>query len=199
MKRREVHTPLSEATILTLRAGDQISLYGRIYTARDAAHQRLIKALHKPSSGQAHPEPYNVPLPLAGQVIYYMGPAPARPGAVIGPAGPTTSGRMDPYTLPLLERGVAGLIGKGVRSAEVKQALIRHRAVYFGAVGGAAALLARQIRSSRVIAYEDLGPEAIRELEVEGFPLFVINDCHGGDAYEAARDAYRRPEECNQS
>jgi fumarate hydratase subunit beta len=127
-------------------------------------------------------------------VIYYVGPAPAKGGAVIGPAGPTTSGRMDPYTLPLLELGLTGLIGKGHRSEEVKQGLIRHTAVYFGAVGGAAALLARQIRSSRIIAYPELMSEAVRELEVEEFPLFVINDCHGGDAYQAARDAYRDAE-----
>ena len=179
---RTVQAPLDEATVLSLRAGEQILLTGRIYTARDAAHQRLFEAMNRG-------EP--LPLPLAGQVIYYVGPAPAKEGAVIGPAGPTTSGRMDPYTLPLLERGVAGLIGKGSRSEEVKRALVRHGAVYFSAVGGAAALLARQIRSSRVIAYDDLMSEAIRELEVEEFPLFVINDCHGGDAYQAARNAYR--------
>lgn len=179
---RTVQAPLDEATVRSLRAGDQIRLTGRIYTARDAAHQRLFEAMQRG-------EP--LPLPLAGQVIYYVGPAPAKSGAVIGPAGPTTSGRMDPYTLPLLERGVAGLIGKGSRSEEVKRALIRHTAVYFAAVGGAAALLARQIHSSRVIAYADLMSEAVRELEVEEFPLFVINDCHGGDAYETARDAYR--------
>ncbi len=182
MSQRTIRAPLDDATVLSLRAGEQVLLTGRIYTARDAAHQRLFEALQRGAS---------LPLPLAGQVIYYVGPAPARSGAVIGPAGPTTSGRMDPYTLPLLERGVAGLIGKGIRSAEVKQALIRHTAVYFGAVGGAAALLARQIRSSRLLAYADLGSEAIRVLEVEEFPLFVINDCHGGDAYEAAKAAYR--------
>ena len=180
---RTVQAPLDDATVQSLRAGEQIVLTGRIYTARDAAHQRLFDAMLRGEE---------LPLPLSGQVIYYVGPAPAKQGAVIGPAGPTTSGRMDPYTLPLLERGVAGLIGKGNRSEEIKQALVRHRAVYFGAVGGAAAVLARQIRSSRILAYPDLLSEAIRELEVEEFPLFVINDCHGGDAYQAARDVYRR-------
>ena len=180
---RTVQAPLDDATVQSLRAGEQVVLTGRIYTARDAAHQRLFDAMLRGEE---------LPLPLSGQVIYYVGPAPAKQGAVIGPAGPTTSGRMDPYTLPLLERGVAGLIGKGNRSEEIKQALVRHRAVYFGAVGGAAAVLARQIRSSRILAYPDLMSEAIRELEVEEFPLFVINDCHGGDAYQAARDVYRR-------
>ena len=180
---RTVQAPLDDAAVQSLRAGEQIVLTGRIYTARDAAHQRLFDAMLRGEE---------LPLPLSGQVIYYVGPAPAKQGAVIGPAGPTTSGRMDPYTLPLLERGVAGLIGKGNRSEEIKQALVRHRAVYFGAVGGAAAVLARQIRSSRILAYPDLMSEAIRELEVEEFPLFVINDCHGGDAYQAARDVYRR-------
>ena len=180
---RTVQAPLDDAAVQSLRAGEKIVLTGRIYTARDAAHQRLFDAMLRGEE---------LPLPLSGQVIYYVGPAPAKQGAVIGPAGPTTSGRMDPYTLPLLERGVAGLIGKGNRSEEIKQALVRHRAVYFGAVGGAAAVLARQIRSSRILAYPDLMSEAIRELEVEEFPLFVINDCHGGDAYQAARDVYRR-------
>ena len=180
---RTVQAPLDDATVQSLRAGEKVVLTGRIYTARDAAHQRLFDAMLRGEE---------LPLPLSGQVIYYVGPAPAKQGAVIGPAGPTTSGRMDPYTLPLLERGVAGLIGKGNRSEEIKQALVRHKAVYFGAVGGAAAVLARQIRSSRILAYPDLMSEAIRELEVEEFPLFVINDCHGGDAYQAARDVYRR-------
>lgn len=179
---RTVQAPLDEATVKSLRAGERVVMTGKIYAARDAAHKRLVAAMRR---GEA------LPLPLAGQVIYYVGPAPAKPGSVIGPAGPTTSGRMDPYTLPLLERGVAGLIGKGSRSDAVKEALVRHRAVYFGAVGGASALLARQIRSSRILAYPDLLSEAVRELEVEAFPLIVINDCQGGDAYLAAREAYR--------
>ncbi len=179
---RTVQAPLDEATVRSLRAGERVVMTGTIYAARDAAHKRLVAAMQ---------EGEELPLPLSGQVIYYVGPAPAKPGAVIGPAGPTTSGRMDPYTLPLLERGVAGLIGKGSRSEEVKQALVQHGAVYFGAVGGASALLARQIRSSRLLAYPDLLSEAVRELEVEEFPMIVINDCHGGDAYQAAREVYR--------
>lgn len=179
---RTVQAPLDESTVRSLRAGEQVRLSGTIYTARDAAHQRLVEAMKRGEE---------LPLPLARQVIYYVGPAPAKPGATIGPAGPTTSGRMDPFTLPLLERGVAGLIGKGSRSEEIKRALVRHTSVYFSAIGGAAALLARQIRRSRVIAYADLLSEAIRELDVHEFPLFVINDCHGGDAYQAAREAYR--------
>ncbi len=178
-----VEAPLSHDAVQALRAGDQVALTGRIYTARDAAHKRLVEAMQRGEE---------LPLPLAGQVIYYVGPAPAKPGAVIGPAGPTTSVRMDPYTLPLLERGVTGFIGKGSRSEEIKHALVRHNAVYFGAIGGASALLARQIHSSRILAYHDLMSEAIRELEVEEFPLIVINDCHGGDAYLAAREDYRR-------
>ncbi len=178
-----VEAPLSDTAVQALRAGDRVALTGTIYTARDAAHKRLVEAMQRGEE---------LPLPLAGQVIYYVGPAPAKPGAVIGPAGPTTSVRMDPYTLPLLERGVNGFIGKGSRSEEVKHALVRHNAVYFGAIGGASALLARHIRSSRILAYHDLMSEAIRELEVEEFPLIVINDCHGGDAYLAAREDYRR-------
>jgi fumarate hydratase subunit beta len=158
-----------------------VSLSGVIYTARDAAHRRLIEALER-----AEPPPF----PLSGQVIYYVGPAPAREGHIIGPAGPTTSGRMDPYTLPLLIKGVRGFIGKGYRSAEIKQALVEHQAVYMAAVGGAAALLARHIKASRIVAYPDLGTEAIRRLEVEEFPVIVVNDCHGGDAYESGRAAF---------
>jgi fumarate hydratase subunit beta len=161
-----------------------VRLDGLLYTARDAAHKRLIAALER-----GEPPPF----PTQDQVIYYVGPAPAKEGQVIGPAGPTTSGRMDPYTLPLLALGVRGFIGKGYRSAEIKQALTHHQAVYMAAVGGAAALLAQYIVDSRVVAFPDLGPEAIRELIVEDFPVIVVNDCHGGDAYEAGRAQYARP------
>ena len=173
--------PLDEATAVALRAGDLVRLDGLLYTARDAAHQRLIAALERGEGS---------PIPLADQVIYYVGPAPAREGQVIGAAGPTTSGRMDPYTLPLLRSGVRGFIGKGYRSAEITAALVEHRAVYLAAVGGAAALLARHVVRNRTIAYPDLGPEAIRELIVEEFPVIVVNDCHGGDAYDAGRAQY---------
>lgn len=173
--------PLAEETAVALHAGDLLQLHGILYTARDAAHKRLIAALE-----QGYPPPF----PLANQVIYYVGPAPAKEGQVIGPAGPTTSGRMDPYTVSLLQLGVRGFIGKGYRSAEIKQALVAYKAVYMAAVGGAAALLARHITASRIIAYTDLGPEAIHELTVVDFPVVVINDCHGGDAYETGRARY---------
>lgn len=177
-------TPLTGETIASLRAGDSVLITGLLYTARDAAHKRLVETLDR---GE------DLPLDLHGHVLYYVGPAPAKPGAVIGPAGPTTSGRMDPYTRPLLQLGVKGFIGKGYRSEDVKQALVEHRAVYFAAIGGAAALLARQIRESRIVAYADLGTEAIRSLIVEDFPAIVANDCHGGDAYTAGRALYRQP------
>ncbi len=176
-------TPLTDEALAPLRAGDPVLLSGVLYGARDAAHARLVEAIRRG-------EP--LPISLAGQVIYYVGPAPAKPGWPIGPAGPTTSGRMDPYTLPLLEQGVKGFIGKGSRSPEVRQALVTHRAVYLAAVGGAAALLARQIRESRVVAYPELGPEAIRQLTVVDFPLIVVNDIHGGDAYQEGRRRYAR-------
>jgi len=178
---KQLATPFDEQTALSLTAGEMITLSGVIYTARDAAHRRLIEAFDR---GEMPP------VPLAGQVIYYVGPAPAKEGQIIGPAGPTTSGRMDPYTLPLLVRGVRGFIGKGYRSAEIKQALVDYRAVYMAAVGGAAALLARHIKSTRVVAYPDLGTEAVQRLEVEDFPVIVVNDCHGGDAYESGRAAF---------
>jgi len=183
MTEKALQTPLDETKVATLRAGDVVLLSGTVYTARDAAHRRLLAAVQ---SGQP------LPLPLDGQVIYYVGPAPAKAGQVVGPAGPTTSGRMDPYTIPLLERGLKGLIGKGYRSLEIKEALVRYRAVYLAAVGGAAALLARQITGSQTIAYPDLGPEAIRALQIVDFPLIVVNDCFGGDAYEAGRARFAK-------
>lgn len=184
MDEMDLHLPLDEATAVSLRAGQMVRLHGRLLTARDAAHKRLVATLQ-----EGNP----LPVSLANQVIYYVGPAPAKPGQVIGPAGPTTSGRMDPYTLPLLQAGVRGFIGKGYRSPEIKQALAQYRAVYMAAVGGAAALLARYITDSQVIAYEDLGTEAIRELVVADFPVIVVNDCAGGDAYEDGRAHYGAP------
>lgn len=172
---KEIKLPLTEADLSSLKAGDRVLLTGVVYTARDAAHKRMIEQ-----------EKEGVPFPvdLTGQILYYVGPTPARPGEVIGSAGPTTSGRMDSYTPRLLEKGLKGTIGKGYRSEEVKNAMIQHKAVYFGAVGGAAALIARSIKSAEVIAYEDLGTEAIRKLTIEKFPVFVINDIHGGDLYK---------------
>lgn len=167
-------TPLSETTVQSLHAGDQVRLSGALYTARDAAHQRLVALL---DLGE------ELPFDLEGQVIYYVGPSPATPGKVIGSAGPTSSYRMDPYTVPLLERGLKGMIGKGERDEEVVRAMKEHRAVYFAAVGGAGALLARCIKKSEIIAYEDLGPEAIRRLQVEDFPVIVAQDSTGGNLY----------------
>jgi fumarate hydratase subunit beta len=173
----DTKTPLDEPTIALLHAGDMILLNGVLYGARDAAHARMVEALSRN-------EP--LPFPLEGQVVYYVGPAPAKPGA----AGPTTSGRMDPYTIPLVERGVKGFVGKGSRSAEVRAAMMLHRAVYLAAVGGAAAILSRHILASRVIAYSDLGTEAIYELVVEKFPVIVVNDIYGKDAYVDGQKKY---------
>ena len=175
--------PLEPEVRRPLRAGDRVLLSGTIFAARDAAHRRMIQTLQR-----GEPLPFD---PL-GQVIYYAGPAPTPPGAPIGPVGPTTSGRMDPYTPPLLDLGLGGMIGKGRRSPEVVEALRRREGVYFGATGGAAVLLARCVRSSRVVAYEDLGPEAILELRVEGFPLVVVVDALGQDLYESGPREARR-------
>lgn len=182
MTRVQVTTPLTDEQIERLAAGDQVAVSGTILAARDAAHKRMIEALDRG-------EP--LPVDLQGQIIYYVGPAPARPGAPIGSAGPTTSGRMDRYTPRLLERGLKGMIGKGYRSPEVVEAIQRHRAVYFAAVGGSGALLARHITSAEIVAYEDLGPEAIHRLKVVDFPAIVVNDCHGNDLYQSAPRQYR--------
>jgi fumarate hydratase subunit beta len=177
-----IRAPLDERTARGLRAGDRVLLSGVVYTARDAAHRRLLDAL------EAGAEP---PIPLDGQVLYYVGPSPAPPGEVIGSAGPTTASRMDAFTPPLLARGLRGMIGKGRRSAEVREALAAHGAVYFAAVGGAAALIARHIVRADLVAYPDLGTEAIRRLEVDDLPLMVANDAHGGDLFELGRAAFR--------
>ena len=168
---------------MQLVVGDQVLLSGVIYTARDAAHKRLTETL-------AAGEP--LPFAMQGQVIYYVGPAPARPGEVTGPAGPTTSTRVDPYTPPLLAQGLKGMIGKGKRSDAVRQAIIDNHAVYFVAVGGAAALIADRIKRVDLLAYPDLGTEAIYRMEVIDFPLVVGNDVHGADLFEQGRAAYRR-------
>lgn len=170
-----LETPLTDEDLEQLQIGDNVYLSGTVYTGRDAAHERLVSLLEEGKS---------LPIDIAGQVIYYVGPAPAKPGKPIGSAGPTTSYRMDPYTPPLLEAGLKGMIGKGSRSQEVRDALAEHTAVYFGAVGGAAALISRSIKKAEVVAYEDLGTEAIRRLTVEDFPVVVVNDVHGNDLYE---------------
>jgi fumarate hydratase subunit beta len=174
-------TPLSDKDVRPLRVGDQVSLSGRVYTARDAAHKRMAASI---AAGQA------LPIPLEGQVIYYVGPAPARPGEVIGPAGPTTAGRVDLYTPQLLALGLKGMIGKGKRSAEVRRAIAEHGAVYFALVGGAAALIAEHIKQMDLIAYADLGTEAIYQLVVENLRMVVANDVVGGDLFEAGRARY---------
>ncbi|MFA6664954.1 MAG: Fe-S-containing hydro-lyase [Armatimonadota bacterium] len=179
----KIETPLSDEDARSLRAGDRIYLSGVIYTGRDAAHKRLTGLLQ---------EGRPLPIDIEGQVIYYVGPAPASAGRVIGSAGPTTSGRMDAYAPALIALGLKGMVGKGVRSDAVKDAMREYGAVYFGATGGAGALLARRIKSCRVVAYEDLGPEAIHRLEVVDFPLVVVNDSAGGDLYRDAVEIYGR-------
>ena len=181
----KIQLPLKDADLERLRAGDHVLLSGVIYTARDAAHRRMVAALEK-----GEPLPFDV----RGQVIYYVGPTPARPGRVIGSAGPTTSMRLDPYTPALLEAGLKGIIGKGGRGPAVREALKKHKAVYFLAVGGTGALLSQRIKKVDIIAYEDLGTEAVRRMEVEDFPAVVVNDVHGNDLLEAGRARYRQPE-----
>ena len=178
-----VTSPLSRDTASRLKAGDSVMLSGVIYTARDAAHKKLIEALE---AGEP------LPLDLQGITIYYMGPSPAPPGGVIGAAGPTTSGRMDRYTPRLLAAGVRAMLGKGFRSPAVKEAIQEHEAVYMAAIGGAGALISRCIRTAQVVAYPELGTEAIRRLEVEGLSAIVINDSHGGDLYIEGRARYQK-------
>ncbi len=181
---RKIALPLTDETVAGLRAGDDILLSGTMYVGRDSAHKRIVEALD-----EGRPLPFD----LAGQTIYYMGPSPAKPGQVIGSAGPTTSGRMDSYSPRLMAEGLKGMIGKGMRSPAVKEAMKQYRAVYFAAIGGAGALISKAIKSSEVIAYEELGAEAVLRLEVEDFPVIVINDIYGGDLYEEGKAAYRRP------
>ncbi len=180
---KKITTPLTDEAVSKLRIGDSVLITGKIYTARDAAHKRLFDLAQKNEA---------LPVDLKGQIIYYAGPAPAKPGYVIGPVGPTTSGRCDPYAPTLIALGLKGMIGKGIRSKDVKNAMKQHKAVYFAATGGAASLIAKNVKAVRVVAYEDLGPEAIRELEVEDFPVIVANDAHGGDLYEEGIKQYRR-------
>ncbi|MDE3094526.1 MAG: fumarate hydratase C-terminal domain-containing protein [Chloroflexota bacterium] len=174
--------PLTDEDVAQLRVGDHVKFYGTMYTSRDAAHRRIIAAI-----GEGKPLPY----PLEGQIIYYVGPSPARPGRVAGSAGPTTSMRLDPYTPPLLARGLKAIIGKGGRGSEVKKALQQHKAVYLIAIGGAGALLSKTIKQLDVIAYEDLGTESVKKLEVEGFPAIVCCDMYGGDLLLEGKEQYR--------
>ena len=179
---RKVRLPLTDEQIKDLHAGDNVLLTGVLYVARDAAHKRLVETLDK---GQP------LPFDIKGQTVYYMGPSPAKPGQVIGAAGPTTSGRMDSFSPRLMEVGLKGMIGKGNRSQAVKDAIKKNKAVYFAAIGGAGALIAGVIRKSEVVAYEELGAEAIRKLEVEDFPVTVINDIYGNDLYQEGKAKYR--------
>lgn len=178
---RRLTTPLSDADVESLHAGDRVRLSGVLLTGRDAAHKRLIDLL---DAGQP------LPVEVRGQIIYYVGPSPPRPGMVIGSAGPTTGGRMDSYAPKLMALGLKGMIGKGVRSMPVREAMRQYKCLYFGAVGGAGALLSKYIKSAEIIAYEDLGTEAIRRLVVEDFPVIVVNDAHGNDLYEEGRKQY---------
>lgn len=179
----KICTPITRDELRKLKAGDSVLINGVIHTARDAAHKRLVEMIQKGRE---------LPFDLEGQIIYYAGPAPAKPGYAVGPAGPTTSGRMDPYTVPLLERGLKGMIGKGTRSREVIEAMIKFGAVYFGAVGGAAALIAKSIKKVEMVAFEDLGPEAIHRFYVEDFPAIVIIDSEGNNLYDTEHAKYRR-------
>lgn len=180
---QRIDSPLRPDVVEGLAAGTRVLISGVIYTARDAAHKRLVETLDRGDG---------LPFDITGQTVYYVGPSPARPGQVIGAAGPTTSSRMDTYTPRLLEAGVRAMIGKGHRSAAVREAIRQHRAVYFVATGGAAALIARTVEQAEVVAYEDLGTEAIRRLVVRDFPAIVASDAHGGDLFEEGRAVYRR-------
>lgn len=177
-----ITAPLSEETIASLKSGDRVLISGTVYTARDAAHKRMTEQLE---------QGLELPFDIRNQVIYYVGPTPAKPGMVIGSAGPTTSGRMDKYAPKLMELGLKGMIGKGYRNADVREAIVRHKAVYFAAIGGSGALLSRTIKSVELVAYEDLGPEAIRKLVIEDFPAVVINDIYGNDLYESGVKNYQ--------
>lgn len=175
--------PLTDADLLPLKIGDKVLVSGIIYTARDAAHKRLVDLL---AAGQ------KLPVDFKGQILYYVGPSPAAPGRVIGAAGPTTSYRMDSFTPTMLQLGLKAMIGKGKRSPEVIAALKQYKAVYLGATGGAGALISQCIKKAEVVAFPELGPEAVRRLEVEDLPTIVINDCQGGDLYEVGIKEYRR-------
>jgi len=177
-----IYTPLTSEVINDLRAGDRVLLNGIIYTGRDAAHKRLAELIEK---GQ------KLPMDIKDQVIYYVGPCPAKPGQVIGSAGPTTSGRMDAYAPLLMDHGLRGMIGKGLRSQEVVDSIIKNKAVYFAAVGGAGALLAEAVKEAEVIAFPDLGAEAIYKLRVENFPVTVIIDSKGNDLYKSGKEKYK--------
>jgi fumarate hydratase subunit beta len=180
---KRITLPLTDEVIADLKIGDSVLISGVVYTGRDSAHKRLVEALERGET---------LPVDFSGQIIYYAGPAPAKPGNPIGSIGPTTAYRMDPFAPILIAHGLKGMIGKGNRSDEVVKALQKHCAVYFGAIGGAAALMAKSVKKAEVVAYDDLGPEAIRRLVVEDFPAVVVNDCHGGDLYREGMKKYKK-------
>ncbi len=179
---KKITLPLTDEILKDIKAGDNLLLTGVIYVARDAAHKEMVEALDQGKS---------LPFDIKGATVYYMGPTPARPGRVIGSAGPTTSGRMDAYAPRLIAQGLKGMIGKGLRSRAVKDAMVKHKAVYLGAIGGAGAVISKSIKKAELVAYEDLGAEALRRLQVEDFPVTVINDIYGGDLYEEGKAKYR--------
>lgn len=178
-----ITSPIDPEILENLKAGDQVLISGVLYVARDAAHKRIVEALDKGEQ---------LPLDIRGQTIYYMGPSPAKPGNVIGAAGPTTSGRMDTYAPRLMEEGLKAMIGKGARNQAVKDAMKQFKAVYLAGLGGAGALISKCISKAEVVAYDDLGAEALRRIEVKDFPATVINDIHGGDLYEEGKTRYRK-------
>ena len=183
MESIRLKTPLRNEEVERLKRGDRVLISGVLYTGRDAAHKRLIDLL---KAGK------DLPFDIRGQIIYYVGPAPAKPGQVLGSAGPTTSYRMDAYSPALIEKGLKGMIGKGMRSEAVKEAMKKYKAVYFAATGGAGALLAKRVKKVEIVAYEDLGPEAIRRLEVEDLPVIVVNDVWGNDLYIEGEKKYKK-------
>ncbi len=183
MEPKKIQAPLSDEDVMALKAGDNVLINGVIYTARDAAHKKLVELMDKGEE---------LPIDLKGQFIFYVGPTPEKPGQAIGSAGPTTSGRMDAYTPQMLEKGMKACIGKGLRSQAVKDALKKHKGLYLAAVGGAGALLSKKIKKSEVVAYPELGPEAIRRLEVVDFPATVVNDAYGNDLYAEGAKEYAR-------
>jgi len=183
MAEHHIKTPVSDKTIEKLQAGDQVFITGTLYTGRDSAHKKLIELIEKGEQ---------IPIDIKGQFIYYVGPTPARPGKSIGSAGPTTSYRMDSFAPTLHKLGLKGTIGKGSRNQEVKQALQKYKGVYLAAVGGAGALISKSIEQAEIIAYPELGPEAIRKVQVKEFPCIVINDMYGGDLYQEGKKQYQR-------
>lgn len=180
---KKINTPLTEEIIKTLKAGDTVLITGKVLTARDAAHKRMIESLK--GGG-------DLPVDIKNQIIYYVGPCPAKPGQTVGSCGPTTSSRMDVYTPKLLEIGLKGMIGKGYRSQDVIDAMMKYHAVYFAAIGGAGALLSERVKESKVVAYGDLGPEAIHEFTVEDFPVIVTIDMYGNNLYDSEKEKYKR-------